>query len=71
MTHRYRRTVVTVKFLLFSVKVSWDHMMVEEKLLVFVIYQVVDNCGKVDIIKKMKVHACFYSISSLENIMTE
>lgn len=46
-------------------------MMVEEKLLVFVIYQVVDNCGKVDIIKKMKVHACFYSISSLENIMTE
>ena len=35
------------------------------------IYQAVDNCGKVDIIKKMKVHTCFYSISSLENIMTE
>lgn len=38
MTHRYPRTVITVKVLLFSVKVSWDHMMLEEKLLVFVIY---------------------------------
>ena len=71
MTHRYPQAMLTAKFLLFSVKVRWDHMMLEKKLLVFVIYQVVDNCGKVDIIKKVKVHACFYSINSLENIMTE
>ena len=71
MTRRYPQAMLTAKFLLFSVKVRWDHMMLEKKLLVFVIYQVVDNCGKVHIIKKVKVHACFYSINSLKNIMTE